>query len=98
MENSNLKVEKIYENYDIVTNDYLFLNNFAKDYLKNEDSQMEENDKYIIVKIEVKNANKYIKFKELYLDKKTGKPIKLIIKDGDKQIKASIEYINIEIL
>ena len=98
VENSNLKIEKIYENYDIVTNDYLFLNNFAKDYLKNKDFQMEENDEYIIIKIEIKYANKYIKFKELYLDKKTGKPIKLIIKDGDKQIKASIEYINIEIL
>ena len=98
VENSNLKIEKIYENYDIVTNDYLFLTNFAKDYLKNEHFEIEENDKCMIVKVEVKDANKYIKFKELYLDKKTGMPIKMIIKDSDKQKRASIEYINIEIL
>lgn len=98
VENSKLNLKKIYENYELVTNDYLFLSSFSKDYLESEDTSLEEIDDTIIINLKVENSNKYIKYKELYLNKDTGMPIKLIIKDSDKQVIACIEYINIEIL
>lgn len=98
VENSKLNIEKVYDNYDILTNDYLFLNNFAKDYFKDKKADIKEVGENIIIDVEIENSNKYIKYKELYLDKNTGKPIKMIIKDSDKQVRACIEYINIEIL
>ena len=49
-----------------------------------------------IVKIE-KNNNTYIKFKELYLDKETGLPRKLLIKDNNQKINTSIIYNDIKI-
>ena len=88
----------MYENYDLVTNDYLFLNSFSKDYLESKDTSLEEKNNELIIRLKVENSNKYIKYKELYVNKDTGIPIKMIIKDSDKQVIACIEYINIEIL
>lgn len=98
VENSKLNLKKMYENYDLVTNDYLFLNSFSKDYLESKDTSLEEKNNELIIRLKVENSNKYIKYKELYVNKDTGIPIKMIIKDSDKQVIACIEYINIEIL
>ena len=78
-------------------NDYLFLSSFSKDYLESENKSIEENEE-IVIKVKIKNSNKYIKYKELYVDKKTGKPKKMIIKDCDKHVRICIEYIKINVL
>ena len=98
VKNSKLKLEKIYQDYKEFTDNSLFLSSFAKEYQETKDIKEEENDNEFVVKITLKNYSKYIKYKELYLDKKNGLPKKLIIKDSSKQVKISIEYTNIEIL
>ena len=98
VENSRLNLKKIYENYELVTSDYLFLSSFSKDYLESQDTSLEKIDNTIVISLKVENSNKYIKYKELYVNRDTGIPIKMIIKNSDKQVIACIEYINIEIL
>ena len=97
VKNSKLKLEKIYENYKELTDNSLFLSSFVKEYLETKNKEKIEKDGEIVIKIVLKNYNKYIKYKELYINKENGKPKKLIIKDSNKQVKTSIEYTNIEI-
>lgn len=98
VENSKLNLEKIYDNYEPIMNDYLFLSSFSNDYLESNDKSIDEKKDEIIVKVKIENSNKYIKYKELYVDKKTGKPIKMIIKDSDKLVRVCIEYTNMNVL
>lgn len=95
--NSNLNMEKIYENYDYVLNNSLFLNTFANDYFNN-DSEIYEKDGKIVVEIKLSNnPNTYIKYKYLYLDAKSYVPEKLEIKDITKNPYISIIYNDIKI-
>ena len=98
VKNTRLNLEKIYENYTEVLNNCLFLGNFSKEYKEATKKEQYEKDGDIVIKIELSKSTKYIKYKELYIDKKTGLPKKLIVKKSDKQVRACIEYINIEIL
>jgi hypothetical protein len=98
IKNSNLKLEKIYENYSNIVNNNLFLNTFLDEYKEAEKVEKKENEENIIIKIKLKNSTKYIKYKELYFDAKTGLPKMLVIKNSSKQVVTRIEYINIEIL
>lgn len=94
--NSNLNMEKIYENYDYVLNNSLFLNTFANDYFNN-NSEIYEKDGKIIVEIKLSNnPNTYIKYKYLYLDAKSHIPEKLEIKDITKNPYISIIYNDIK--
>lgn len=104
LKNGNLKItnektnmEKLYENYKLLINNSLFINSFIEDY-KNNVATITENEEEIIVKIDIdKNNNTYIKSKELYLNKKTGLPTKLLIKDDSQKINTSIIYNDIKI-
>lgn len=98
VKDSKLKLEKIYEDYKEFTDNSLLLSSFAKEYQETKDRKEEENDNEFVIKITLKNYNRYIKYKELYIDKQNGLPKRLIIKDSSKQVKISIEYTNIEIL
>lgn len=99
LKNTELNLEKIFENYNELSSNYLFLKSFIKEYLESEDIKiLEDNENTIVVKITLLNSNKYIKYKELYIDRKTELPKKLIIKNSDKQIKVCIIYTNIKIL
>lgn len=99
LKNTELNLEKIFENYNELSSNYLFLKSFIKEYLESEETEiLEDDENTIVVKITLLNSNKYIKYKELYIDRKTELPKKLIIKNSDKQIKVCIIYNNIEIL
>ena len=96
--NSKLNLEKVYENYDNLLDHAMFLNSFAQDYKNEENTSncFEENGEIIFeVKLN-KNQNTYIKYKKLYIDSKTQKPIKLEIKDDTKKETICILYNNIE--
>ncbi len=95
--NSNLNMEKIYENYDYILNNSLFLNSFSNDYFNNNSEIYEENGK-IVVEIKLSNnPNTYIKYKYLYLDAKSYVPEKLLIKGITKNPYISIIYNDIKI-
>ena len=98
VKNTKLKLDKIYENYQEMTDNSLFLSTFRKDCKETNKITEEETTNSIVIKIILKNETKYIKYKELYISKTTGMPTKMIIKDSSKQPKIIIEYTSIETL
>lgn len=88
VQNTELKLDKIYENYEPLTNNTLFLNTFIEKFKEsNSTTYMKENN----IVFEVPTLGK------LYVDMKTSKPIKLEIKDNTKKTNICINYISIEI-
>ena len=95
--NEKINMEKVYKNYKLLIKNSLFINSFIEDY-KNYESIIIENEEEIILKINMdKNINTYIKSKELYLNKNTGLPTKILIKDDNQKINTSIIYNDIKI-
>lgn len=95
--NSKIELNKIYENYQPLLNNMMFLNVFINDYKENDSVNYEENEK-IVLQTDLKdNINTYIKSKELYIDKKTNKIEKLVIKDNTKKVRVCIKYNYIDI-
>lgn len=96
--NTNLNLEKIYENYEDLLNNALFLNTFSADYKNTENTiKYIEKEDEIILEVELKkNQNTYIKHKKLYIDKKTKLPQKLEIKADSQRETICILYNNIE--
>ena len=90
--NTNLGLSKIYENYNYLNNNILWLNSFIED-CKSKYS-MEENNNEVILITEKEEKD----YKEkLYISKKTKLPIKMEILDNNNQTKVYIEYKEIEL-
>ena len=95
LENTELNLNKIFENYNITTQNDMDLDVFLKDYEANGGSSS-ENDESIILETTSSNSNKYTKFKILYINKKTGNPTKMEIKDMNKKDTVYIVYNKVE--
>ena len=91
VENTKLNVTKIYSNYPYMTSNCLDLSTFIELYKQNGESKYEEKDDEIILKTE-NEQNIYTKYRILYIDKKTGKPTKMEIKDNSKNTSIYILY------
>ena len=96
LENSKLNVTKIFENYEYMTDNCLDLNSFIEEYGISENAKYEEKDEEILMNIE-KEDSKYQKYKTLYIDRKTGNPTKMEIKDDSKKTIIYILYKEIEL-
>ena len=96
VENSNLNLEKIYNNYPYIESNILWLNSFIEEYLNSEQRNITEKNEEIVMQIKRKNDKK-IATEELILDKKTLKPTKLSIMDNSKNVIVYILYNEIEI-
>lgn len=95
--NTELNLEKIYEQYEPIFTNSLFLNVFVKDYKENVSKSYEIDDE-IVLETELQNTNNtYAQYKELHFDKNSKKITKLIIKDNTKKVRVSIKYNDIEI-
>ncbi|MBR3002827.1 MAG: hypothetical protein IKF38_04635 [Clostridia bacterium] len=97
LENTNLNLSTILENYDYMADNVLDLNCFIEDYKNNSNSNYEEKDKQIIMKTETNNENKYTKNKTLYIDKTTGNPTKMEITDINQNTTIYILYKEVKI-
>lgn len=92
IENTQLKLTTVYEDYKYLTENNLFLNEFINDYNANESTKEEKDDK-IILTVKCKNQdNKYQSIKKLYLDKKTNKPVQMEVQDINQNITVYILY------
>lgn len=87
IENTKLNLTKIYENYQYMSDNILDLSDFIENYKESEKSKWEEKDGIIIMET---NQNKYEK--KLYINKKTGNPTKMQIKDNNKNSSVYILY------
>ena len=79
IENSQLDLKKIYENYLGLEDNSLDLICFINEYKDNPKSEFEEKNGEIIMKTKVNKNNLYLKNKTLYINKENIRPTKLII-------------------
>lgn len=97
IENSNLNLNEIIENYTNLENNNLDLSMFIDEYKNSNESNYEEKDDEIIMKVKNDKENIYVKEKILYINKKTYKPVKLEIKDNKQKERIYILYNEVEI-
>ena len=97
IENTRIGLTKIFGGYKEVIGNYLDLVNFIEEYKENPRAKCEEKNNELIMKTENNKGSKYQKYKELYIDIKTGKPTKLEIKDNNKQEVVYILYNKVEL-
>lgn len=97
IENSNLNLNEIIENYTNLENNNLDLSMFIDEYKNSNESNYEEKDDEIIMKVKNDKENIYVKEKILYINKKTYKPVKLEIKDNRQKERIYILYNEVEI-
>lgn len=97
LENSNLNLSTIFENYNYLGDNCLDLIDFIENYKSNSESEFIEEEKQIIMKTKSGNENRYTKNKVLYIDKETCEPTKLEVKDNNEKTTVYILYNEVEI-
>ena len=90
--NTNLGLSKIYESYQYLNENVLWLNFFIENY--KDEYNVEENADEIILSCKVENGKRREK---LYINKKTSLPTKIEILDNSNQSKVYIEYKEIKL-
>jgi len=96
--NSQLNLEKTFQNYNYIIDNKLWLDSFIKDYQKYSNSKVTIEDDEVILEVKDEDDKKYNVYKKLYIDKKTGKPTKMIVQDINQKTLVYILYTEIKIL
>lgn len=96
--NTQLSLNQIYSNYPYIESNNLWLNSFIKEYKEADKTlkEVSEKNEEIVLTLKIKNDKK-IGYKEIYLDKKTYEPTKLLIKDTNQNNIIYILYTEIEL-
>ncbi len=90
LENSKLNLTSMFENYQYISDNSLDLNSFLEDYKKDERVKLEEKESNIIMQTSSeKQPNQH---KTLYINKETGMPERMEIRDTNKNIAVYILY------
>ena len=91
VQNTNLNITKIYNEYQYMTDNCMDLNTFIESYKQNGEQEYKEKNNEII--LETKNENNpYTKYRILYISKDSGKPTRMEIKDDSKKTLIYILY------
>ena len=88
LENTDLNLTSIFENYNYISDNSLDLSTFLENYKKYDNSNWEENESQIIMKTTTDEKEENV----LYISKETGLPLKLQIKDTNKKTAVYILY------
>lgn len=95
--NNKLDLETTFQNYQYIVKNRLWLDSFIEDYKTEENStKVSSNNNEIILEVKT-NENLYNVYKKLYIDKKTAKPIKMIVQDINQKTLVYILYTEITI-
>ena len=97
IENSELDLKTIFENYKGLEDNSLDLINFITEYRENSNSSFEEKDEEFIMTTNSERQNKYLKNKTLYINKERVLPTKLVVQDNNQNTTIIIEYNEIEL-
>lgn len=97
LENSNLNLSTVFENYNYLGDNCLDLIAFIENFKGSPESEFIEEEKQIIMKTKSGNENKYTKNKILYIDKEKCQPTKMEIKDNNEKTTVYILYNEVEI-
>lgn len=96
IKNTRINLNNLYENYEYVADNAIWLNTFVEDYKQTENKSIKEENNEYVVEVKV-DKNKYITYKILYIDKVTSKPTKLLILDENRKSTICILYNEIKI-
>lgn len=94
IKNNKLNLETTFQNYQYIVENGLWLDSFIETYQKN--GSITRNETEIILETK-KEDNPYQTYQALYIDKKTGKPTKMIVKDINQKMLVYILYTEITI-
>ena len=97
IENSNLNLNTILENYNYLGDNCLDLHSFIEDYKQDPKSKFEEKDTEILMKANSNIDNIYIQEKILHIDKKTYNPTQMEIKDNKQKTTIYILYNEVKV-
>ena len=97
IENSQLSLSSILENYSYLGDNCLDLYSFIEDYKQDNKATYEEKDNEIIMKASSNIQNIYIKEKVLHIDKKTYNPTQMEIKDNKQKTTIYILYNEVKV-
>ncbi len=92
IENSQLSLNTILENYNYLGDNCLDLYSFIEDYKQDENAKYEEKDTEILMKASSNINNIYIQEKTLHIDKTTFMPTQMEIKDNQQKTTIYILY------
>ena len=92
IENTNLSLASIFENYEYVADNVLDLCSFIKDYQSDEKADWKEENNQIIMTTKQENAER-----KLFIDRNTGKPQKMEVKWVNKNTTVYILYNEVNI-
>lgn len=97
IENSQLNLNSILENYNYLGDNCLDLYSFIEDYKQDEKAKFEEKDTEIIMKTNSNIENIYMQEKILHIDKKTNNPTQMEIKDNKQKTTIYILYNEVKV-
>lgn len=95
--NTKLNLSTVYQNYQYMTENFLWLNSFIEDYKNSSNKKLYEENNMIIMEVTLQNSNQYVSSKKLFIDKTTGKITKMIVQDKNQKNLVYILYNEIKI-
>lgn len=95
--NTKLNLQTVYDNYEYITDNNLWLNSFIKDYKEERNKSISEDSNNIIMTVDISESNNYGNVKMLYINKNTGNPDKMLIQDKNQKNMVYILYNEIRI-
>jgi len=97
VQNSTLNLNKIYNDYPYIGEDNITITDFINDYKESDETNILENGDEIILEVKIKNGNKYVAYKKMFINKTEGKIKKLEIQDITQKTIIYILYNEIKI-
>ena len=97
IENLNLDLKTIFENYNYLGDNCLDLYSFIEDYKQDSSASYEEKDEEIIMTTNSSIENIYMQTKKLYISKETYNPTKMEIKSHQQNTTIYILYNEVKV-
>ena len=92
IENTKLNLSHLYDSYEYISDNALDLYTFIQNYKNSTDSEYEEFDTEVVMRITNKNGNRFNYYQDLYIDKNTALPKRMEITDKNQNLVVYIEY------
>lgn len=97
IKNNKLNLNKTYEKYPYIGEESISLIGFINSFNEADKTKIDEENNEIVVTVELKDGNKYMAFKKLYIDKKTCQPKKMEINNISQNNTVYILYNEIKV-
>lgn len=96
IKNNKLNLETTFQNYQYIVENRLWLDSFIEEYKTKENTKLTSEENQIVLEVKTQEDS-YNVYKKLYIDKKTAKPIKMMVQDINQKTLVYILYTEITI-